>query len=178
MDLVFLKTNRVHIFLFYFWFKSFPVLLLVLILISHFNFILVWFNLDFFYYFFIFIFFYDQLQRDFKQRKTKKFRTPYEIFAGHVKSMKIFAWGAKFRTPCEPNSHTKWKWANPCKIFLDLAKNLADHAKNFADLTLFRMLCKNLRGLRSNFVSPKSFRTLCENQEAPAKMKSHPLISF
>ena len=41
IDLVFLKTNWVHIFLFYFSFKSFPVLLLVLILISHFNFILV-----------------------------------------------------------------------------------------------------------------------------------------
>ena len=41
MDLVFLKTNRVHIFLFYFLFKSFLVLLLVLILISRFNFILV-----------------------------------------------------------------------------------------------------------------------------------------
>ena len=47
MDLVFLKTNRVHIFLCYFWFKSFPVLLLVLILIYHFNFILVWVNIGF-----------------------------------------------------------------------------------------------------------------------------------
>ena len=51
----------------------------------------------------------------------KTIRTLYEISVGHAKSRNQFAWGAKFRTPCE--------------IF-------ADHTKNFTHPNQFRTLCE------------------------------------
>ena len=119
VDLVFLKTNRVHIFLFYFWFKIFPVLLLVLILISRFNFIFVWFNLGFLW----------SIAGGISNRGAiKTIRTPCEIFVGHAKSMKNFAWGAKF-------SHGVWNFAQLANQFhtpIENQNTLQNHFNPYA----------------------------------------------
>ena len=155
MDLVFLKTNQVHIFLCYFLFKCFPILLLVLFFIFRFNFILVRFNLGFL---------WSIVEGISNKGIIKTIRKSCEIFVGHAKSMTHFAWGVnishgvrKFHTLCENKPTPAKSICIPCEIF-------ADHAKNFAYPAPFctpkaishtmqnsRGMCENERSLAISF---------------------------
>ena len=162
MDLVFLKTNWVHIFLCYLWFKSFPVLLLVLISISCFNFILVWFNIGFGW----------SIIGGFQTEEQAKQFAHLSKFSQGMRNQGIISHGVRIfahptnqiRTPNE-NKPTPTKYSHTLRT-------------KFAYPNQFRILCETQRGMRSNFAPLKSFHALCETQEAPTKMKSRPPISF
>ena len=133
MDLVFLKTNRVHIFLCYFWFKSFPVLLFVLISISRFNFILVLFNLNFFLW---------SIAGDFKQEENQ------EIFAGACEIHNLIRMG------CEISHTLRTKFSHPAKISQPLQNHFNHCAK-------FLQTMRKISQRPKPFHNPQSHFTHC-----------------
>ena len=136
MGLVYLKTNRVHIFLCYFWFKSFPVLLLVLFFIFGFKFILVLFNLGFWWSF----------TGAFQIEENKTIRTPCEFFVGHVKFINHFVWCANFCTLYKPNSHTQRNFRKLCEIISITMLNFHRPCEiNSHTLRNFRRPCEKIR---------------------------------
>ena len=122
IDSVFLKTNRVHIFLCYFWFKSFPVLLLALISIPHFNFILVWFNIVFLWL----------IARGFQTEEQAKQFTHLAKFSQGMRNQGIISHGVQnfahltnqICTPSENKPTPAKSICTPCEIFIDHAKKL------------------------------------------------------
>ena len=118
MDLVFLKTNRVHIFLCYLWFKSFPVLLLVLISISCFNFILVWFNIGFLW----------SIVGGFQTKEQEKQFTHFAKFLQGMRNQGI-------------NSHGVWSFAHPAK-FSQTIQKISHTQTNFAHYAKPKGVCE------------------------------------